>query len=271
MIGRIAGLLLLLAAVTCILCFTEAKATWWDDRSAIRGSGDVVEEDREIGTIHSVNLATIGTLYIEVGDDEGLTIRAEDNLLKHIETDVTGGRLLIRTEDRVNLRPRSEIKYYLTVKALDMIVVSSSGDIKTSDLEAEDFTIMIESSGNLETGAIQCGNLEIEISSSGDVYIDALNARTITAEMSSSGDLEIGDGQVEEQSISINSSGDYNAMDLSSNEARVRINSSGDATVRVRDYLDARTNSSGDVNYYGDPETVDRRESSSGDVERIGG
>ncbi len=261
----------ILAAVVIWLAAAPARASWFENRTGIRGSGDVVEEDRDVGRIHGVALATIGTLYIEVGDEEALTIRAEDNLMKHIETDVRHGILIIDTQNGVNLRPRRAIEYHLTVKALDEIDISSSGDIQAPDLSADDFTIIISSSGDLEMGRLDCTDLEIEVSSSGDTYIDDLRAKSIDLRISSSGDVEIADGEVDSQTITISSSGNYNAKNLQSNEARVRINSSGDANVRVRDFLDARTSSSGDINYYGNPKDVNDRESSSGDVHRVGG
>lgn len=268
---RIAVMGWLLAAAIVWLSAAPADASWFRNARGVRGSGDVIEEDREVGTIHGVNLATIGTLYIEIGDEEALTIRAEDNLMKHIETDVRHGVLCIDNEDNINLRPRESVRYYLTVKALDEISISSSGDISAPDFSADMFTINISSSGDLDMGRLECNDLEIDISSSGDTYIDELQAKTLELHISSSGNVEIGDGEVDEQDIVINSSGDYDGRHVESNEARVRISSSGDANVRVRDYLDAHTSSSGDINYYGDPREVDDRESSSGDVRHIGG
>lgn len=241
----------------------------WGGRSRVRGSGDVERESRDVSGIHAVELATIGTLIIEIGDDEELVIEAEDNLLEFIETDISRGVLTIDTERDVSLQPRKRIRYYLTVKSLDAITVSSSGDIVAPDLEAKRFEIEIESSGDLELGRLDCTSLEVDISSSGDVYIEELNATTLEVDISSSGDLEIGDGSVEEQEITISSSGDYQGRRLESENAVVRISSSGDAHVRVRDHLEASTSSSGDVNYYGDPR-VRSRETSSGDVHRAG-
>lgn len=261
-LGSLIGLFLAAAGVT-------ADASWFDRGDRVRGSGDVIEVDREVEGITSVELATIGTLYIEVGDRESLRLEGDDNLLEYIETDVHGGTLIIETDENVSLRPRKPLRYYLTVKTLEEIQISSSGDIEAADFNADNFTIDIMSSGDLEIGALNCTDLEIDMSSSGDVYIDELHAETLEADLSSSGDLEIDDGEVDSQEISLSSSGDYSARHLASNEAEIDISSSGDATVRVRDFLEATTSSSGDVYYYGSPE-VDSREKSSGDVKRAG-
>jgi hypothetical protein len=217
--------------------------------TGIRGSGNIVEETRAVSDISGVELATLGTLYIEVGDSEALRIEAEDNLMEHLETEVRSGRLRIGTQEGVNLRPTEPVNYYLTVTGLDTIVITSSGDIQAPDLEAERFSISIASSGNLEMGELNANMLEVDIKSSGN--------------------LDIAGGEIEKQNISIISSGNYTAENLESIEADVSLNSSGSATIRVRDHLRANLNSSGDLRYFGNP-TVDGTTNSSGDIMQIG-
>jgi hypothetical protein len=219
------------------------------DGKTVRGSGNVVEETRAVSGVTGVNLATIGHLIIEVGDTESLRIEAEDNLMEYLETDVLSGKLRIGTQDNVNLDPKRPVNYYLTVKGLDTIVISSSGDIQAPDLEAGQFSITIASSGNLEMGVLNADTLEVDISSSGN--------------------LDIAGGQVKTQNVTISSSGKYTARDLASAEADVRLNSDGSATIWVSDYLKANLSSSGDLRYRGDP-TVDATTTSSGDVIQIG-
>lgn len=235
----------------------------------IRGSGNVVEEAREVSGVTGVELATLGTLYIEIGEGESLRIEAEDNLLEYIETDVRNGTLRIDTQDNVSLRNTKPVNYYLTVTGLDEIDISSSGDIEAPDLEAEQFTVFISSSGNLDMGNLKADTLTVRISSSGDMRMGVLQADAIKVDISSSGSLDIAGGEVERQDVTISSSGNYTARDLESVEADVHLTSSGGATIRVSDRLTARMSSSGDVRYIGNP-TVDARTTSSGNVRKIG-
>lgn len=234
----------------------------------IRGSGNVVEENREVRGITGVELATTGTLHIEIGERESLRIEAEDNLLEYIETRVRGKTLVIDTSNDANLRTTRPINYYLTVTDLDTIEISSSGDIEAPDLEAERFSVTISSSGDLLMGDLIADTLTVDISSSGDMMMGTLHANTLRVDINSSGNLEIAGGEVEKQGITISSSGDYTARNLESDEAEVRISSNGSATIRVSDYLEANLSSSGDLYYIGSP-TMDVRTSSSGDVRRI--
>jgi hypothetical protein len=259
-------MLIVLFVTVQMSCVIEDAGAW---RDRVRGSGDIERETRRVRGITGVELATIGTLRIEIGNEEKLIIEAEDNLLEYIETDVRRGVLKIDNDEDVSLEPRRRIRYYLTVKELEELAVSSSGDIIAPDLEADRFDISVSSSGDIDMGTLECEDLEIRISSSGDVHIEELRAETIEVGISSSGEIEIDDGSVEEQEISISSSGEYLAKHLDSERARVRVSSSGDAHVRVSEFLDARTSSSGDINYYGDPR-LRSRETSSGDIHRVG-
>ncbi len=235
----------------------------------IRGSGNVIEESREVSGITGVELATIGTLHIETGETESLLVEAEDNLLEHIQTGVRGGTLEIGTPNDVNLRTTQPVNYYLTVTGLDTIRISSSGDIEAPDLEAERFSVIISSSGDLQMRDLEADILSVDINSSGDMIMGTLHANTLDVDINSSGHLNIAGGQVETQNVIISSSGDYDARDLESDEAEVRISSNGSATIRVNDHLKANLSSSGDLYYIGSP-TVDVRTTSSGDVEQIG-
>lgn len=231
----------------------------------IRGSGRVVKDERQVSGFHGVNLATIGKLYIEFGDREELVIEAEDNLIKYFETEVIQGILRIRTRRGVNLRPRKKVYYYLTVKNLDTVKTSSSGDIYVPKLNTDTFYASVSSSGDLSMEGLEAESLQVRISSSGDISFDELKADRLDLKISSSGDCKIFDGSVDEQSIGISSSGNFLAKNLDSNRADVYVSSSGDARVRVRDHLKARISSSGDIYYYGNP-YVDKKETSSGRV-----
>ena len=71
--------------------------------TVVRGSGDVVEEVREVSGFTGVALLEgIGELTIKGGETESLRIEAEDNLMPYLETEVRKGTLEIDVQDGVN-------------------------------------------------------------------------------------------------------------------------------------------------------------------------
>ena len=97
---------------------------------SVIGSGKAGAEDRNVSNITGVDLGTSGTLDITIGTSESLRIEADDNLLQYIQTDVSGGTLVIKTRPGVvTMQPVRPIKYHLTVTRLNSLGISSSGDI----------------------------------------------------------------------------------------------------------------------------------------------
>ncbi len=260
-------ILILLALVLSILACSVNFGTPVGVNT-VRGSGTVVEEARDISNISSVELAMTGVMHITMGDKESLTIHAEDNLLNYIQTNVSLGKLVIKTREGIDLQPTKPISYDLTVSKLSAITISSDGDIDTADLTSDSFSIKISSSGNLSITKLDCSSLQIVSSSSGDTTVDNLASDSISVTISSSGNVEIQNGQVQQQNIQISSSGEYRAKTVSSSTAQVTISSSGSATIQVSDQLSGMLGSSGNVYYVGNP-TININSTSSGSAIQV--
>ena len=256
----------------------------------VKGSGNIVEETRPVSGVSGVDLATFGDVIIQLGEKESLRVEAEDNLIQYFKTDVRGGTLWIGTTPRnVNLRPTKPVRFFLTVKGLNEINISGSGDIQVPDLETDRFSVNIGGSGDVNMGDLNADKMEVSIGGSGDVGADRvkvksfqvrvngsgdislaeLNADDLSLDVNGSGNLRIDDGQVVDQEISINGSGDFRADDLPSKVVDIKIGGSGDVTVWVMDSLDARINGSGNVRYYGRP-TVSTSGNGSGNLTSLG-
>ena len=144
----------------------------------VRGSGDMDVEERSISGVTEVELASFGYLHIEIGEQEGIRVEAEDNLLRYIETEVDGNRLTIRHRRGTVLRPTQPIDYYMTVRELSAIVVSGAGNVDVTE--------------------VRTGRFSVRISGAGGVDLDGLQADEIETRISGAGNLEIADGAVDE-------------------------------------------------------------------------
>jgi hypothetical protein len=255
-----------------------------------RGSGNVVAETRPVSGVTGVDLETIGNVIIQIGDQESLRIEAEDNLMQYFETDVRGGILRIGTTPAtINLRPTEPVHFFLTVKDLERVSISGSGDIQVPDLETNEFSVDIGGSGDVSMGDLNADRLEIDIGGSGDVNtarvkvstfkvningsgditLGELDADNLSLDINGSGNLRIDDGTVVDQEIDVNGSGNFRAEDLASENVDIKIGGSGDITVWVTESLDVRINGSGKVRYYGRP-TVSSSGNGSGNITSLG-
>lgn len=213
------------------------------------GSGIVVTEERPIDDISGIDLATLGDLTVEMGAEPTLRVEAEDNIIEFIDTTTSGGVLTISKSEDVDISPTLPVRYYVTVRTIDLLRATSSGSIHSTDLSAT--------------------AMQISLASSGRVTLSSLTADELHSTISSSGSVAIYGGEVRSQNIKLTSSGAFRAGDLGSAVTQIDVDSSGGATVWATDRLDANLSSSGSVRYYGSP-TLNIHRSSSGSVSQLG-
>lgn len=233
----------------------------------VRGNGDVTTDTRRLEAFDTLELACQGDLLIQLGDRDELVIRAESNLLEHITSEVDGGELTLRAEPGTSLRPTKPIRYELTVRSLEAIRSTGSGDISAPSLRTEHMDLVLTGSGDLELEGLQTEDCSLRITGSGDVEIGRLEAAVFGLRITGSGDVKLADGNARSFEAQITGSGDCKAADFEARSAEVRISGSGGVAVHVDETLDCRISGSGDVRYGGDPD-VDATVTGSGRARR---
>ena len=207
----------------------------------VKGSGDIVVEDRKVSDFDKILVTGAGRLIITQGDSESISIETDDNLMEYIETKVEGNTLEIGfTEDALfssgrgqkALDPTDGFIFRITVISLEGISVSGAADIEVEKLKTN--------------------QLDISLSGAGQVSIDDLNADHLSVLVSGAGDVDLA-GIVETQVIRMSGFGRYQAFDLESQEADVTISGAGGANVWATESLDVSISGAGDVKYYGSP------------------
>ena len=237
--------------------------------SIVRGSGQVVTQERAISGVDAVALEDIGTLTIEIGDQESLIVEAEKNLLPYITSDVEGGRLRIGVREGVRLRNTKPIRYHLTVRSLNEGSVSGSGDIEAAELAAPSLFLSVSGSGGMNVGTVEADEVRLRIGGSGNIRLDDLYAEDVDARISGSGDLTVSQGEITRQQVTVSGSGSYAAAQAVSAESDVEITSSGSARVHASETLNAQVSGSGTIRYAGQP-AVQVSTTGSGTVRSIG-
>jgi len=235
----------------------------------VRGEGNVVAEDRLLPDFSRLDFLGEGDVYIEVGEQTAVRVEAQENLLPYLETGVEGETLRIGIRKGVELHSTKPIQFYVTVKALDFIRLSGSGNIFVKSLSASRFDANLIGSGNIRMEVLDTGRLELNLGGSGEIELDELSADEVNTDIIGSGDVRIHGGMVDAQEIRISGSGNYNTEEVSCRAANVSIPGSGSVTLRARDQLSISIFGSGDVGYYGSP-VVDQTVIVSGSIRQLG-
>ncbi len=210
------------------------------------------KETRNVGNFDEVMMSIDGTVYIKMGDKNEVILEGSRSDLEKVETDVKSGRLRIGTENRGrwwrSWRDSPKVDVYITVKEINGVYVSSSGDI-------------------VSQGLLKSDDFEASISGSGGIEVE-VDARTVSSRISGAGNIELS-GSSSDARLGISGSGKYFAEDLKVGDYNITISGSGRATVNVEGELDVRISGSGNVYYKGNPTGVNSSTSGSGKVRRM--
>ena len=66
------------------------------DLNAVKGSGTLASEVRQVAEFTEVELAGSADVEVTVGGEQKVVVEADDNILPLVETNVVNGRLVIR-------------------------------------------------------------------------------------------------------------------------------------------------------------------------------
>jgi hypothetical protein len=267
-VGALLGLLATLPVHGCAVVVEQRE---------VRGSGQLAQEQREVGSPTGVALMTLGDLEIEVTDHAALTIEAEDNLIAQIETIVIDGVLHIRQRDKLHLAPTRPVRFRLAVRELQEITLTTNGRVRVPRLEADRLGLRHSGSGQIEVGVLGVNTLAVHSSGSGNIALGRVMTRLCRLIVSGSGDTKIehleglandmrltgsgsaviSGGSVVEQNVFVSGSGELEADRLRSTETEIMVSGCGGASVYAQDLLDATITGTGDIRYRGEPHVHD--------------
>lgn len=226
-----------------------AAAPWDWGGEQVQGSGRIVKQVRQVGHFTGLSLGLPGHVELRIGNSEGVTVEADDNLLPLVETVVEGGTLKIRASRRdLNLQSKS-IRVVVQARSIERLALGGSGTIDADPLRGR--------------------KLDVDLGGSGTINLKGVESDAMAVSLGGSGDLQAARGSVGQLTVSIGGSGDVDLGRVQANRASVTIAGAGEATVWPRNALSATIAGSGDVNYYGDPQ-VSKSTVGSGGVRRMG-
>jgi hypothetical protein len=249
------------------------------------------KETRNVGTFTKISFRVPGKLYLRQGSPQKVEIEGKKDVLQEIETEVKGGRLVIGKESNWldwSWGTNDQVTVYITVKDIDGISVSGSGDIiGETKITARDLDLNVSGSGNMKIEIDASGEVEADVSGSGDMYVKG-RCDSFESDVSGSGKVNLamqithdadfgisGSGKIEASGsasnvkASISGSGKVLASNLETNRCEIRISGSGDIEINVRNEIDATISGSGTVSYKGNPSKVNSHSSGSGKVRKM--
>jgi len=214
-------------------------------RKTVHGNHNVVTKERKAEYFTGLRVSSGIDVYLKQGNNESITVEADENLQEYILTRVKDEMLHVYTE--VNIRGAERKRVYVTMKEVNSVRTTSAGDV-------------------IGETPVKSDRLELSASSAGNIKLDII-ASEIKAHISSSGDITL-TGEADMLEADLSSAGDLKAFNLKVREADVSASSAGDAEINVSEKITAKASSAGDINYMGNPKFIDTHSSSAGGIHK---
>lgn len=212
---------------------------------SISGNGRLKQATVSEDTIHSISISNKLNAVIIPSDTFRVEINADENLHEHIRTDIYENHLSIYSEKYIRMAKAKEVKIY--TDCIQKIDASAGSNVY-----------------NIDT--LNCDEIVVSASSAADVNIvGKFNRADVTA--SSGSDLRF-IGSANHAIINLSSAADLYGYDFIIQDADVTVSSAADARIFVKNQAHFDASSAGDIRYMGDPEIIDSRTSSAGDIKK---
>lgn len=233
--------------------------------TCIDGNGQIASQSREVTEINElVNTTSVDVVYLKA-DSVSINITAESNLMKHIVTSSSGGRLDIKTDPR-NTCFNYTVKPLITITSpsLSALDLTGSGSMQADSLSGPAAEVRLTGSGNLHVGNVISDDLVVTITGSGDAEILSVTCIEADLTLTGSGNLDIS-GRSDKAVMRVTGSGDAKAVDLTITSASETITGSGNIYTSVINSLTAVISGSGNIYLKGNP-TINESISGSGRI-----
>jgi len=196
----------------------------------ITGDGNVVKETRSISSFSEITTEGVVNVYLSQGSTESVVIEADKNLIPYIITKSDGDKLVIKTNDNIEIEGSTKMNVYVTLKNITKLENNNVGKLET-------------------VNQLNLSSLKIDDSSVGSTKLD-LKCNDLTVDFNSVGNLTL-KGEITNVSIDHNGVGNVNAEDLSADIVKIDNNGVGNAEVKSNKELYMNLNGIGNISYKG--------------------
>ncbi|MBS7255590.1 head GIN domain-containing protein [Flavobacterium branchiicola] len=215
--------------------------------NAIEGSGNVTTEKRTVqGDFKNISVSNAIDLVIEQSDSTEIKVEADDNLQKEIITKVENGTLVISCKFN-SYRNVTMKKVTVKMPKIEKIEASSASSVHSK---------------NVLTGE----NVQLEASSAASMDVN-VESDNIALDSDSGSSINI-TGKALKVKTSVSSGGSIEATKLLANDIDADASSGGTVSVHPIVSLKAQASSGGNISYDITPKTIEKSQSSGGNINK---
>ncbi|TXK33743.1 DUF2807 domain-containing protein [Pontibacter qinzhouensis] len=196
----------------------------------LKGNGNIKKESRKASGFTGIDVSGGFAVEITQGNNEGVVLEAEDNLLGQISTEVKNGVLHIYNKESIT--SSKGMKAYITIKELKAIDIS--GGVKVT--------------GN---STFKTNTLNIDMSGGSKVTL-AMDVKTLNTDMSGAAKVDFS-GRADNVKLDLSGASKVTADKLEAKKVKVEASGASKVNVFAKESLEIEASGASHVAYKGSP------------------
>jgi hypothetical protein len=254
-------------AVSCIININGSGSTWVGEYTE---EGIDHTEVREVGHFRAVASSLPANVYYVQADQQEVRVETTEELASKVQTTVEDGILSLKLEP--GRYPKLILRVVVSSPDIEKLSVSGSGNlIQEGPLHASgSLALKVSGSGDIRTGEIDSQDFTAQCSGSGSIRVGALACDDFGGKINGSGTITMGRISCDDFEMGVSGSGDFLVDVLTSTGgASVRVSGSGNVRLKeatVDGNMDLKTGGSGDIFIKGSCRNVTATTSGSGNI-----
>jgi hypothetical protein len=151
-------------------------------------AGPTTTQSRDVAAFTRLKAEDEVEVNLRVGESRRLRVRAGENVIDDIRTEVRDGTLYV-SYDGPSIR-EGRLLVDVSAPAVERLAITGAADVRVDGLEADAFDVRVSGAGDI-AAAGRVRRLTLDISGAGDADLAELAADDARVELSGSGDAEV--------------------------------------------------------------------------------
>ena len=213
----------------------------------IKGNGTIITKTRTVSDYDKISVAGSFDVKLFKGKEGTITVKADENLMEYIITEVKNGDLEIHIKKGFNVSTTKTINITVPFETINAISLAGSGAITSKDvIDSSDLTLKLAGSGNMALN---------------------VSSKKLATSIAGSGNMNL-EGDSNKFECEITGSGNVNGYKLKSLIATVKITGSGIIKINAVNAIHAKSVGSGNIYYSGNPSIEKTTSVGSGSIKK---
>lgn len=231
-----------------ILCAALLALTTFSScmMNCLHGSGVEAKENRKVNDFTKINVSGGYKITLKQDSSLGLSITADDNVLKYLRTTVEGDELKIDTKK--NICAKNPIA--ITIGIHNLEAIKGSGAIEV-----------------LSDGKLKVKDMDIHLSGASKINLD-MDADNVTTRGSGATELTL-KGQAASHNVHLTGSGKLYALDFVVGKYDVETTGASECKINVLNELNIHVTGAADISYKGNPAHVTTSKTGAAEIKKL--